>query len=133
MKADPITGEIIEPEAGSEQERQPEIRPFNQWLLEQRGGLLHGELTETLAEVAAAVLEHEKAGSVTLKITVTPNEGMDVVFISDDVAKKVPQPPRGAMAFHTDQHGNLTRNNPRQQQIPLRDIPRPGGAKETSR
>lgn len=102
------------------------LRPFNQWLLEQRGGSLHGELTETLAEVVAAAVKHEKAGSLTVKINVKPEEG-GIVIVTDEVKAKVPEA-RGAALFHTDKRGNLSRENPNQIAMPLREVPRAGAA-----
>lgn len=117
---DPATGEILEP-------GNSDLRPFGAWLAEQRGGALQGELTETLAELVRAVVEHEKPGSLTLKVTVKPGEdGVLYVLVFDDVTAKIPQPPRGGALFHPDEQGSLTRHNPRQGRLPLRDA----GAKE---
>src|SRR5581483_2935362 len=102
------------------------LRPFNQWLLEQRGGLLHGELTQKLAEVVAAAVKTEKNGTLTLKIEVKPEEG-GIVFVTDDIKVKVPEL-RGAVLYHTDEAGNMTRDNPRQTSLPLREVPRAGAA-----
>lgn len=103
------------------------LRPFNQWLLEQRGGLLHGELTQKLAEVVAAATNTEKDGSLTLTIKIKPEDG-GIVYVMDEIKSKVPEL-RGAALYHTDEAGNMTRDNPRQTSLPLREVPaRPAAA-----
>jgi hypothetical protein len=71
-------------------------------------------------------VEHGKAASVTLKITLKPQTKYagDVVEITDDLAAKVPQAARGAALFFTDSVGGLSRTNPNQPQLPLREVPR---------
>jgi hypothetical protein len=113
-KVEPATGEVVS-DTG-------QLRPFSSWLFEQRGGSLHGELTDRLAEVVAAVVEHEKQGTLTLKITVKPGEDADYILVFDDVVAKAPEPAKSAALFYADKQGNLTRNNPRQPQLPLREV-----------
>lgn len=114
---DPETGELLDPGA-------PPLRPFNQWLLEQRGGTLHGELTDELAKVVAACLETEKAGSLTVTIAIRPEEG-GIVLVSDEIKAKVPEN-RGAALYYANERGSLSRENPRQPQLPLREVPGAG-------
>jgi hypothetical protein len=104
---------------------------FSAWLAKQREGALHGELTDELAALAAAVARHEKPGTLTLKVTIKPGEdGADYLVISDEVSAKPPQPPRSPSLFYADSDGNLSRNNPRQPQLPLREV---GGGKGASK
>ena len=111
----------------------PELRPFNAWLLEQRNGALHGELTEKLAEVVQAAVEHGKKGKLTLIIEIQPDKDLEAVFVRDEIKPLVPQPARGTALYHTDEAGNMTRNNPRQPELPLREVPRDiSAAKEIS-
>jgi hypothetical protein len=101
-------------------------RPFAAWLQEQRGGVLAAELTDQLAELVAAVCEHEKGGTLTLKITVKP-EADGAVKVSDDWAVKKPRAAARPSLFFADSAGNLSRRNPRQPELPLRGIPGRGG------
>lgn len=102
-----------------------EPRPFNQWLLEQRNGILHSELSERLQELTLAVMEHEKTGTLTLVIKIAPAETIDAAMvISDEVKSKVPEADRGASLFYGDTAGNLSRRDPRQPQLPFQDISR---------
>lgn len=114
MKVDPQTGEVLD-EAP---------KPFSQFLIEQRGGGLHGEVSEKLQTLVAAVAEHGKAGTLTLTISVKPVEGnLGQYVVSDDVKVKAPEPARGASLFFADDVGNLSRSDPRQPELPLREVP----------
>jgi hypothetical protein len=108
-----------------------QIRPFADWLLEQRRGLLHAELGEALNGLLDAVIEHHKGGSLTLTVSVKPAGDNDLtVFITDEVKVKKPEPGRPAALFFVDDDKNPRRENPRQQSFAsLREVP---GASDTS-
>lgn len=101
-------------------------RPFNQWLLEQRGGSLHGELSDRMQELVAAVAIEGKTGSLTITIKVSPAAaGTNQFVVTDDVKVKSPEPERGASLFFADPAGNLSRSDPRQPELPLREATKP--------
>jgi hypothetical protein len=108
----------------------PQIKPFGAVVQEQRNGLLHSELSEKLADLVGAVLEHEKPGALTLTIKVTPNKDGSSLLVTDDVKVKAPAAPRRPSVFFADSHGNLSRRDPRQPELPLRELR--GGATPTS-
>lgn len=93
--------------------------PFAKFVQEQRQGSLHAELSDALAELAQAVLTLEKKGTLTLKLTATPSKDGATVILSDEVKTSIPQPARGAGIFFVDDIGNISRENPRQQRLPL--------------
>lgn len=97
-------------------------KPFAAWLQEQRNGSLHAELSEALGEVVAACGEHGKAGSVTLKLSVKPNKDGATFLVTDTVVMKKPDGDRPAALFFADDEGNLSRNPPRQTELPLREV-----------
>jgi hypothetical protein len=103
-------------------ESPPQFKPFTVWLQEQRGGGLHGELSEKLAELSRAVLDNEKAGTLTLTIKVSPSKMDGAVQVEDKIAVKTPEGDRGAAIFFPDALGNLSRRDPRQPELPLRDL-----------
>jgi len=112
-----------------------EIRkPFAAFVQEQRNGGLHGELSEALAELVAAVLEHEKKGALVLTIQVAPNRDGATVTVSDKIKLTLPEGERGAAIYFVDEAGNLSRRNPMQQELPLRgvDPPAPTAAEEAA-
>jgi hypothetical protein len=118
-------GEAQRAEAAQDSPKQDEsgIKPFGAWLHEQRNGSLHAELGEHLADITARVIELQKAGSVTLTVKIAPTgEGQNSVFITDDVKAKPPEPPRPKALFFSDSKGNLSRRDPRQAELPIRDV-----------
>ena len=99
-------------------------KPFAAFVQEQRGGGLHGELSEALAEIVLAVSEHRKKGTLQLQIIVEPNADGVTVTVTDKNKLTVPEGERGAAIYFADDDGNLTRRDPRQQELPLRDATR---------
>jgi hypothetical protein len=69
-----------------------------------------------------ATVEHGKKGSLSLKFEVQPNADGMTVTITDKVDVKKPEGARGAGIWFTDDAGNLSRRNPMQQELPLRDV-----------
>jgi hypothetical protein len=105
----------------------PQARPITAFLHEHRQGLTHSELSEALAEVTRRVLEHRKPGSLTLKLDIKPGPGASVE-VADKITVKAPQGQRESSLFFSDEHGNLSRKDPRQLELgdqPLRTVPRP--------
>lgn len=96
----------------------PQTKPFAAFLQEQGRGRLHDELSEGLATLVAACQELEKGGSLSLTIKVKPSKDGESVQISDDLKIKAPEPDRQPSVFFTDRHGNVSRNNPRQDELP---------------
>lgn len=91
-----------------------------------RDGRAHSEMSAALNELLNSVKETGKAGSLTLKIKVTPaTKGGDVdkVTIADSVTLDLPKPERGQDFFWLDDDNGLTRNHPRQQTLELREAP----------
>lgn len=107
----------------------PQTKPFAQFLQEQRKGVLHTELSEALQELAAAVLEHDKAGTLAVTFTVAPGPEEGTVKVSDRLSLKAPEADKKPSVFWPDDQGNLSRRDPRQPELPLREVP--GGADET--
>lgn len=123
MSAKPVDAPTPDDSGGDD--GAPPQKLFAAWIQEQRGGTLHGELSEALAEVSASVVDLQKAGSLTLKINIAPaGKEQNGVIVTDVVTVKAPED-RGASMFFTDGHGNLSRRDPRQPELPLRDVSRP--------
>lgn len=97
-------------------------KPFAAFLQEHRNGGLHGELSESLADLVLAALEHGKKGALTIKLEVAPNADGITVTITDAITLKKPEAARGAGIWFTDLEGNLHRRNPAQQELPLREL-----------
>lgn len=85
-----------------------------------RDGQLVIQCTDELQDLITAVVEHNKAGTLNLKLKVEPN-GDNAVTIISEVKTVVPKPGVGKAIFYADQGGNLSRRDPRQRDID--DIP----------
>ncbi len=97
-------------------------KPFAAFVQEQRGGGLHGELSDALAALVLAVQEHRKTGTIVLTVTVKPNNDGQTVTVTDKLKLTMPEGERGAAIFFADEDGNLTRRNPAQPELPLRGL-----------
>ncbi len=106
-----------------------EVRPFAEWLHEQRKGGCHAELSDALNEVNRAVRETGRAGKLTLTISIKPagKDGRNVL-VSDEVKVTKPRFESEEALFFMDKNGNLSRDNPDQQRLPLHEVPRPHDA-----
>ena len=95
------------------------IRPFCAWLRELNGGRTQQDLTDALAQLTQAVVEHGKGGTLTLQLTVKPAAKRDefVLSVSDKLTVKAPAGDRGESIFFADGTGNLTRSDPRQLEL----------------
>jgi hypothetical protein len=96
------------------------VRPFIDFLRDQRGGETQEELARKLNELVAAVERVGKRGSLTLTIEVAPisKELAGQLLVSDSVTLKLPQPKRGATMFFSTPENNLSRRDPRQIELP---------------
>lgn len=107
------------------------IRPFADFLQDVRKGRLTAELGEKLNELVEAVGAIGKGGSVTLKLSLKPaTKGSDMVVVQDDVKLDLPKPDAEAGFFFRDADNNLTRHNPAQPNLPLREVGKAGAAGE---
>lgn len=106
------------------------MKPFDETLKDIEFGHLSRELAEIQQEVVKAVSETNKAGEITIKLTFKP-EGSGQLTIKADVKKKIPQLPRGTSLFFMTPEGNIQREDPRQQKLPLKSVeqPAPGNLK----
>lgn len=99
-----------------------QTKPFAQLLQEQRKGVLHTELSEQLQELVTAVVEHDKAGTLTIQLTVAPGPEEGTVRVLDKATLKAPEAEKKPSVFWPDEQGNLSRRDPRQPELPLRGV-----------
>lgn len=86
-------------------------------LRELRGGEFIDQLNAALIKVTDAVSEHGKSGSITIKLTVT-SSGRSLE-IDDDIGIKCPKAEKVGTIFFRDRAGLLTRDDPKQHQLPF--------------
>lgn len=94
-------------------------RSGTQVLQEMRGGALAQELTDAIAGITDAVLEHQKVGKLVLTLTFRPNAVKDsdhALAITDALNIKMPRAAEKPTVFFADEKNNLYRNDPFQAQ-----------------
>ena len=84
------------------------------------GGLLD-ELSEAQFGLIDAIRLSGKGGKLVIELTYKP-DGRGQMNIKADVKVKEPTLSRGTSLFFLTPEGNLTRRNPRQQDLPLRPV-----------
>lgn len=94
------------------------MRPFTDVLRDIRKGRVVDAATDQLAEVVRAVLDTNKGGELTLKLSVKPQgKGDNAVIVSAKVATKVPQADLPDALFFADLDGDLLRDDPTQSRL----------------
>lgn len=96
-------------------------RPFMDTLREiEMGGLLD-ELTDAQHNLIDLIRLTNKAGALTITLNYKP-EGAGQITVKAEVKAKEPKLPRGSSLFFLTPEGNLSRRDPRQQQMDLRPV-----------
>jgi hypothetical protein len=95
-------------------------RLFTDILRDIRKGTPVTEATAALAAVVRAVDETNKPGSVTITLTVKPSkDGSAEKSLIAAITSKMPHSDIQPAIFFSDEDGNLTRIDPRQEEMPL--------------
>lgn len=100
-----------------------DAKPFTDTLGELDDGKVLAELTAKLHQITRQAMEIRKGGSLTLKLDVRPS-GKTTVALAWDIKAKVPEETKLATTFFVDEAGTLTRHDPNQPRLPLREIAR---------
>lgn len=96
------------------------MQSFLDVLSQIRGGAALTDAARDLRELVQAVRETGKGGKLSFTITVEPDKADEtVVTLQPDVILKLPKKARASGIFYMDQHGNLTREDPRQIELEL--------------
>ncbi len=92
-------------------------RTFNQTLDALRRGGLSDELDAHMQKLVSACAVSERAGSITLKLTLKPGAGgaFDIV---DDIKVTMPKEQKGTSLMYPTVEGFLSRSDPRQDELP---------------
>lgn len=101
-----------------------DIRPFYDFLREHRAGLTGQEAGKGLNDLVAAVVDTGKAGTLTITFKIKPlgRDKGDGLEVSADVVVKSPTLPKGVSIFYPTPNNNLQRQDPRQADLPLREV-----------
>jgi hypothetical protein len=119
----------------SDEATEPQVRPFADFLAQQAGGRTHSELSDQLHKLIGAVHDTGKKGKLQLTIEVKPlSKGDDMTLtVTDAVVVTMPKADRAQSVFFIDDTGNLSRNDPRQATLPLREIEDRRSSREATR
>jgi len=98
-----------------------QTKPFAQFLQEMNKGRLHADLSDELADLIGAVVEHGKKGTLTLKLDVKP-QGDEAVAVAVTYGARPPQPPANPSIFFADASGQVSRQRLNQPELPLHEI-----------
>lgn len=104
----PRTGEITD---------DPNIRPFDQILRELGEGSTLSELSEAMWDLVQRVQDTAKAGHLTLTLHVG-FDGQGRLVTKDEVKVRLPEYSRPETRFFVDGHGNPSRRDPNQPELP---------------
>ncbi|MCY1464658.1 hypothetical protein D9M71_827150 [compost metagenome] len=96
-------------------------RPFIDTLRDIESGGLLDELTEAQHSLVDAIRLAGKGGELVIKLSYKP-DGRGQMNIKADVKTKEPVLSRGTSLFFLTPEGNLTRRDPRQQDLALRPV-----------
>lgn len=98
-------------------------RPFYDFLREHRNGVTHDELSDALNSLVADVTAEGKAGKLTLTISIKPADTKDgALMVVDDIKVTPPKKTKSGSIFFVSPENNLVRQDPKQHNLPLRDI-----------
>lgn len=84
-----------------------------------RYGAAAEELSEKLAECVDRASSTGKTAELTLVIKIKPQGASGQYFLTDEIKQKLPILPKEQSIFFGTPEGNLTREDPRQQKLPL--------------
>lgn len=112
------------------------VRSFGTFIAEVEDGELHADLSRQLQTLIAELHEGRAVGQAraTGKLTVTFDFILadGVVEVRADIVSKTPKRPRGRSIFWVTPENNLSRRNPRQPDLPFRDVNAASGPARTT-
>ncbi len=97
---------------------------FPQTISDINQGAAVAELNAALTQVAVAVRQTGKAGSLTFTIKMSPanKRTPEWLAVETDIKAKIPESERAVTIFYATEDGQLLRHDPRQRQLPLRSV-----------
>ncbi|MFO1156642.1 MAG: hypothetical protein U1E43_07695 [Rhodospirillales bacterium] len=102
------------------------LRAFATFLGAVEDGRLADDLTEALAAIVADLADHarELGGRPSARLAITLDFKLDreLVEVSAELKTTLPKRPRGRSVFWPTPDNHLSRHNPRQHKLPLRDV-----------
>lgn len=87
-----------------------------------RAGMTQEELSEQLNECVQQASASGKSAKLTLELTIKPQGASGQYILTDKITAKLPKSDREATLMFGTPEGNLTREDPRQTKLPLRQV-----------
>jgi hypothetical protein len=103
--------------APAPEEDERRTRPFADIFNSLRRGKTHREAGNLLQELVREVQATGRQGSMTIRLKVSRNKS-GMVEIDDTLTTVLPKPDRDSSLYFADDDGNLTKDDPRQPEIP---------------
>lgn len=100
-------------------------KPIHETLKHLAGGTFLIEAGDKLAELVAAVDATGKGGTITMKISIKKSTKSAMQVIGNITMSKPQEAPDATLMFPTPE-GNLLLNDPRQQSLELKTVPKVG-------
>jgi hypothetical protein len=103
-------------------------RAFSVFIAQVDEGSLHEELSEEVQKLASRLCEfanrfgRDGKGELTLTLGFAV-DAKGVAAVTGSIKTKLPKVPRVSSQFYLTAAGNLSLENPRQQKLPLREVP----------
>lgn len=86
------------------------------------GGMVCDELADAMRDCVEAVARTGKAATLTLAVKFTPAAKGAYGVVFGKPKTKTPEAERQGSIWYADESGRLTRNDPRQRELPLRTV-----------
>ena len=92
-------------------------------LIEEHGDAIRAAISNQMLITAEEDDEAKLVFSLAIGSKITPSGDGTTVTILDEIKTKAPEPPRPTTLFFTTADGGLVRSDPRQRDLPLREVP----------
>ncbi|TDD77718.1 hypothetical protein [Actinomadura rubrisoli] len=100
-----------------------QVRPFADVLRDLGRGCVIDEAAVMLQDLVRAVRDYGKKGTFNLRVEIAPMKGEnEALIVSASATAKPPAGEATTGVFFADGVGNLVRDDPRQPQLPLREL-----------
>lgn len=111
----------------NEQPDAEQVRPFADYLIELEGGKFHTQLSQAMHALNLAVRDNGKKGAIQITLSLEPISKTDseTLKVTPTLVTKTPKPEPKSTIFFVNGDGNLTRDQPGQLHLPLREVPTP--------
>jgi hypothetical protein len=105
-------------------------RAFADLLDELREGEAQIDASEALRKMIKEVRDTCRGGEIHLKLSFKPAGAGKILTITDEIVIKHPKKDKEATLMFSTETGELVKDNPQQQQLPLKDVPKPENVRE---